>query len=82
MLKNLNFTFRMIALAIFLIGAYQSLDKYFQYPVVIQESSIRSSMIEKPFLQVGRMLLHLATPGIHIFWLAQYQIQPETELFE
>ena len=51
-LKNLKNTFRIIALAIFLIGAFQSLDKYFHYPVVIQESSISSFMIEKPFTQV------------------------------
>ena len=52
MLKNLKIIYRMTVLTMFLNGAFQSLDKYFQRPVVIQESTISSDTIEKPFTQV------------------------------
>ena len=52
MLKNLKIIYRMTVLTMFLNGTFQSLDKYFQRPVVIQESTISSDTIEKPFTQV------------------------------
>ena len=52
MLKNLRIIYHMVAFTIFLNGALRSLGKFFQNPVVIQESSSSSFMIEKPFTQV------------------------------
>ena len=52
MLKKLKIIFRLITLTIFVIQAFQSLDKYFQYPVVFQESETAVENIEKPDVQV------------------------------
>ena len=51
-MKKLKIIFCTIALAIFLVHTFQSLEKYFQYPVVFQESFVSSSMIEKQFTQI------------------------------
>ena len=44
--------YNILVLAIFLIQAYQSISKYFQYPVVYQESSTSINQIEKPTVEV------------------------------
>lgn len=49
---TLKIIFYILASAICAIQVYQSVDKYFQRPVIIQKSSIASSRIEKPFTQV------------------------------
>ena len=47
-----NTIFNFLAFSIFMIQAYQSLNKYFQYPVVIQELSTNINTIEKPTIQI------------------------------
>ena len=49
---KLRYIYHIIVLAIFLIQAYQSINKYFQYPIVYQESSTDIETIEKPTIQV------------------------------
>ena len=49
---NLKIIFYILASAICAIQVYQSVEKYFQRPVIIQESSTSSSRIEKPYTQV------------------------------
>ena len=52
MLKKLKIIFHITALTAFLIQSFQSLDKYFQYPVIFQESTTAIGNIEKPAIQV------------------------------
>ena len=44
--------YHLVAFTIFLIEAQHSLNKYFNYPIIIQESWIKADSIEKPFVQV------------------------------
>ena len=46
--QGIRLTFQVAALGIFIFQAQQSLRKYFEYPVVIQQSEITSDQIEKP----------------------------------
>ena len=50
-LKNLKIIFHITALTVFVIQSFQSIDKYFQYPVVFQESTTAIENIAKPTIQ-------------------------------
>ena len=49
---NLRKIYHSIVFTIFTVQAFQSLNKYFQYPIVYQESSTTFDTIEKPTVQV------------------------------
>ena len=51
-LKNLKIIFHITALTVFVIQSFQSIDKYFQYPVVFQESTTAIENIAKPTIQI------------------------------
>ena len=57
--KTVRNIYHIIAVIIFVLQAYQSLNKYFQYPVVYQESSTSIHTIQKPFVQVCFLLIYL-----------------------
>ena len=50
--KYLRMFYQLAVLTIFLIQSKQSLDKYLEYPVVVQKSSTTIKAVEKPDIQV------------------------------
>ena len=52
-IQMLKVFFNLVLLIIFFVQSKQSLNKYFDYPVVIQESSVSIDMIKKPDIQVS-----------------------------
>ena len=50
--QALRISFQVAAFAVFIFQAQQSLVKFFQYPVVIQQSSLTLEEIEKPDIYI------------------------------
>ena len=57
--RNVRSIYHIIAVAIFTLQAYQSLNKYFQYPVVYHESTTSINTIQKPSVQVSILSIFL-----------------------
>ena len=51
-MKAIRILYHLVAFTIFIFQAQQSLNKYFQHPIVIQESWTNVNTIEKPHLKV------------------------------
>ena len=50
--QTVRIFYHLVAFTIFFIEAQHSLNKYFNYPIIIQESWIKADSIEKPFVQI------------------------------